>query len=145
DKSVLKADTSTVRKYLSDSDDLMSSTIVTKMDTISGFYHWLVLEDELLKNPCDKIKRPKLPKRVREGLDLIELEIVRMACTDVRQRAIIELFYSTGCRLDEIRKIDIKDIDWNNGSVLVIGKGNKERKVFLSEKAVWYIQQYLET
>src|SRR5690606_39783545 len=62
DKSVLKADTSTVRKYLSDSDDLMTSTIVTKMDTISGFYHWLVLEDELLKNPCDKIKRPKLPK-----------------------------------------------------------------------------------
>src|SRR5690606_38119729 len=115
------------------------------LDIISSFYGWLVKEDELLKNPCAKIKRPKLPKKVRVGLTIIEMELVRAACKTLRQRALIEVFYSTGCRLDELRKIDINDIEWDTSSVIVNGKGNKDRRVFLSEKAKYYLKQYLDT
>lgn len=145
EKSLLKVKTSDVRSYLASSDHLKSSTLVTKLDVISSFYNWLVIEDEILKNPCDKIKRPKLPKKVRNGLTIIELEQVRNACKDVRQRALIEVFYSTGCRLDELCKLDIEDIDWNTSSAIVQGKGNKERRVYFSEKAKYYLSRYLDT
>lgn len=56
--------------------------------------------------------------------------MVREACVTVRQRALIEVFYSTGCRSRELRRINIKDIDWQNMSIKVLGKGNKERIVF---------------
>ena len=143
-KPILKASTSDVRRYLAASEHLKQSTIVSKLDVLSSFFNWLVKEDELLRNPCIKIKRPRLPKKVREGLTVVELEQVRSACENVRQRALIEVFYSTGCRLDELRKIDIDDIDWETSSVIVCGKGDKERKVYLSEKAKYYLKQYLD-
>lgn len=145
EKSVLQATTADIRQYLSVHGHLMQSTIVSKLDIISSFFGWLVKEDELLKNPCAKIKRPKLPKKVRVGLTIIEMELVRAACKTLRQRALIEVFYSTGCRLDELRKIDINDIEWDTSSVIVNGKGNKDRRVFLSEKAKYYLKQYLDT
>lgn len=145
EKSILQATTGDVRQYLSIHGHLMQSTIVTKLDILSSFFGWLVKEDELLKNPCAKIKRPKLPKKVRVGLTIIELELVRAACKTVRQRALIEVFYSTGCRLDELRKLNIENIDWETSSVIVNGKGNKDRRVFLSEKAKYYLKQYLDT
>lgn len=144
-KSLLKASTSDIRQYLSAHGHLKPSTVVTKLDTLSSLYGWLVREEELLKNPCLKIKRPKLPKKVREGLSIIELEQVRTACKNIRQRALIEIFYSTGCRLDEIRKLNIEDIEWENSSVIVHGKGDKERRVYLSEKAKYYLKQYLDS
>lgn len=156
EKSLLKVTTADVRNYLAFSSHLKQSTITTKLDTISGFYNWLINEDELLKNPCSKIKRPKLPKKVREGLTIIELEQVRAACMlpkkrnqnkheldSIRKRALIEVLYSTACRLDELYKLNIDDIDWHTGSVIVCGKGNKERRVYLSEKAMYYLEKYL--
>lgn len=144
DKSLLKVKTADVRNYLAANDHLKPTTLVTKLDILSGFYNWLINEDELLKNPCAKIKRPKLPKKVREGLTIIELEQVRNACKDIRQRALIEVFYSTGCRLDELCKLNIDDIDWEHSSMIVHGKGDKERRVYLSEKAAWYLRKYLK-
>lgn len=144
-KSVLKATTADIRQYLAAHGHLKTATIVTKKDILSSFYGWLVKEEELLKNPCLKIKRPKTEKKVREGLTIIELEQVRAACENERQRALIEVFYSTGCRLDELRKLNIDDIDWNTSSVIVRGKGNKERRVYLSEKAKYYLNKYLDT
>lgn len=145
EKSILKANTSDIRRYLAAHSHLMQSTVVTKLDILSSLYSWLVREEELLKNPCVKIKRPKLPKKVRTGLTIIELELVRGACKTPRQRALIEVFYSTGCRLDELRKLDIDDIDWETSSAIVNGKGNKDRRVFLSEKAKHYLKIYLDS
>lgn len=143
-KNLLQATTADIRAYLAAHSHLKSSTIVTKMDILSSFYGWLVKEEELLKNPCLKIKRPKTEKKVREGLTIIELEKVRAACKNARQRALIEVFYSTGCRLDELRKLDIDDIDWQSSSAIVFGKGSKERRVYLSEKAKYYLKKYLK-
>ncbi|MEK4702009.1 tyrosine-type recombinase/integrase [Solibacillus sp. FSL R7-0668] len=143
-KNLLQATTADIRAYLSAHSHLKSSTIVTKMDILSSFYGWLVKEEELLKNPCLKIKRPKTEKKVREGLTIIELEKVRAACKNARQRALIEVFYSTGCRLDELRKLDVDDIDWQSSSAIVFGKGSKERRVYLSEKAKYYLKKYLK-
>ena len=99
----------------------------------------------LLKNPTAKIKTPKTPKRLREGLTIEELELVRESCETIRQRALIEVFYSTACRLSELSSLNIKDINWQDMSVIVFGKGSKERKVFLSFKALYHLKRYLKS
>lgn len=144
-KNILKTNTADVRQYLAAYGHLKSGTIATKLTIISAFYNWLVQEEILLKNPTLKIKPPKVPKRLREGLTVEELEIVRESCTTLRQRALIELFYSTGCRLSELQALNIKDINWQDMSIIVFGKGSKERKVFLSFKAMYHLKRYLNS
>lgn len=144
-KNLLRVTTADIRQYLAVQSHLKSGTIATKLTIISSFYNWLVQEEMLLKNPTAKIKTPKTPKRLREGLSIEELEIVRESCDTLRQRALIEVFYSTACRLSELRSLNIEDINWQDMSVIVFGKGSKERKVFLSFKALYHLKQYLKT
>lgn len=144
-KNLLRVTTSDIRQYLATQSHLKSGTIATKLTIISSFYNWLVQEEMLLKNPTAKIKTPKTPKRLREGLTIEELEIVRESCDTLRQRALIEVFYSTACRLSELRSLNIEDINWQDMSVIVFGKGSKERKVFLSFKALYHLKRYLKS
>lgn len=130
EKPVLKASTGDVRQYLAAHGHLKPRSLAAKLAAIGAFYNWLAREEVIPKSSTLKIKSPKLPKKVREGLSIDELEMVREACVTVRQRALIEVFYSTGCRSRELRRINIKDIDWQNMSIKVLGKGNKERIVF---------------
>lgn len=144
-KNLLRATTADIRQYLAANAQLKSGTIATKLTIISSFYNWLVQEEMLLKNPTAKIKTPKSPKRLREGLTIEELEIVRESCDTLRQRALIEVFYSTACRLSELKALNINDINWQDMSAIVFGKGSKERKVFLSFKALYHLKRYLKS
>ena len=145
EKSMLKVNTADVRQYLAASGHLKSGTIATKLTIISAFYAWLIREEIILKNPTAKIKSPKVPKRLREGLTIEELETVRESCETLRQRALIEVFYSTACRLSEIRALNVSDINWQDMSAIVYGKGSKERKVFFSFKAFYHLKAYLKS
>lgn len=145
EKPVTQVNTSDIRKFLASFPDLQASTISTKLIILRSFFNWLVVEEVILRNPTLKIKMPKQPKRLREGLSIEELEIVRESCESVRERAMVEFFYSTGCRLSEVRKLNIEDVDWQDMSTTVIGKGDKERKVYLSYKALLYLKRYLKT
>ncbi|AVK85971.1 integrase [Lysinibacillus sp. B2A1] len=142
-KPLLKVNTIDVRQYLTASSHLKSGTIATKLTIIKAFYTWLVREEIILKNPASKIKSPKVPKRLREGLTIEELEIVRESCSTLCQRALIEVFYSTACRLSELSALNIHDINWQDMSTIVYGKGSKERKVFFSFKALFHLKRYL--
>lgn len=71
--------------------------------------------------------------------------MLREACKTPRERAMIEVFYATGCRLSEIQQLDRRDIDWQAKSAKVIGKGNKEREVYFSWKAAYHLKKYLNS
>ena len=68
---------------------------------------------------------------------------MREHCKTKRERALLEAFYSTGCRLEEMQQLNKDDIDWTDMSARVIGKGNKERVVYLSIRAAYHLKQYL--
>lgn len=70
--------------------------------------------------------------------------MLRDACRTTRQRALLETLYSTACRLDEVVKLNINDINFNTMSAKVIGKGDKERVVYLSSKSKIYLEKYFE-
>lgn len=144
-KAAVQVTTADIRKYLASNKDNAMSTVSKKLTILKSFFSWLVKEELLLRDPAVKIKNPKLPKRLPKGLSIEELELIRESCTGLRQRALIEFLYSTGCRLDEVSNIKRSEIDYQNMSVHVIGKGNKERIVYLSFKSLYHLNKYLNS
>ena len=141
------ADISTmdIRRYLArySQTGVQDTTIAREITVLRGFFDWLFLEEIIAKNPMLKIERIKTKQRMREALTQDELERLRDGCKKLREKALLEFFYSTGCRLDEVVKLNKADINWNDKSLRVIGKGNKEREVYLTAKAALYLRKYL--
>lgn len=136
--------TADIRLYLATNTTNMSSTIGKKLSVIKSFFAWLVDEEILLKNPATRIKQVKQPNRLPKALSAMELEMLREESYSFRERALVEVMYSTGCRLSEVSNMRRSTIDWSNGSIKVIGKGDKERIVYLNPKAVFHLERYLE-
>lgn len=143
-KPTVNITTADIRNYLASNESNMASTTGKKLSVIKSFFVWLVDEEIILKNPAARIKQMKQPKRLPKALTAIELEQLREACGSLRERAIVEVMYSTGCRLSEISNMKRKAIDWSNSSLKVIGKGDKERVVYINPKARYHLERYLE-
>lgn len=110
---------------------------------LSSFYAWLTAEDYITKNPMLRVKRIKWGKTLREPFTEVEMERLRAACTDKRQRALIEVLLSTGCRVSEIASAKLSRLDMPSGELRVIGKGSKERIVYLNASAKFWLNAYL--
>ena len=146
-KTVNSITTVDIRMYLatiSNCKNLKSTSINNKISTLKSFFSWLENEEMIIKNPMRKIKNVKVPKRLRHSLTQDELELLRDACKTIRQRAILEFLFSTGCRLAEMVNVNKDDIKWDKGEITVIGKGDKERIVFINAKAKLYLKKYLK-
>jgi integrase/recombinase XerD len=144
-KNIEDITTMDIRMYLAlySKTGVKNSTIATEISTLKPFFKWLQVEKYITDNPMDRINNIKVEKRLRKAITQEELEIMRDNCNSLRMRALLEIFSSTGCRLDEIYKLNKSDINWQDMSVNVIGKGNKERPVYLTPKAKLHIKKYL--
>ncbi|EKS4344827.1 tyrosine-type recombinase/integrase [Clostridium botulinum] len=116
-----------------------------QISILKSFFSWLTDEEYIPKNPAKKLKQTKEPKRLRRALSEEEVELLRQACKTDRGKALIEFLISTGCRVSEVVKADKTDINWHEMSLNVIGKGDKERKVYFSTKAKILLKKYLLT
>lgn len=121
------------------------STINSKVIYLQNFFKWLVDEEIIDKDPSRKLPQLKVPKRLRHALSIEEIERLRIACVDTRERALIELLFSTGCRLSELVQINKQDINYVHNSINVIGKGNKERTIFFNDKTKVHLENYLNS
>jgi integrase/recombinase XerD len=134
-----------IRVYLGQKQGLKMSTIGRKLSVLKSFFSWLAGEEIIQRDPTAKLKPPKTEKRLPKALSIEELEMLREACETVRQRAFIEVLYATGCRLSEVHQLNIKDINNQSMSCNVIGKGDKEREVYFSFKAMYHLNKYLNS
>lgn len=136
---VQKAD---VVKYLYSltCSDRTKSHVLTVLKT---FYQWAVNEDYLEKNPCKNIKPIKYQRKAPEHLSDMELELLRNACQTPREQAIVEFFYSTGCRISEAINLKKCDLNLLTGEVKLLGKGNKERTDYLNPEVNCSTQEIL--
>jgi len=134
-----------IRVFLGQFKDLKMSTIGKKLSVLKSFFSWLAGEEIIQRDPTAKLKPPKTEKRLPKALSIEELEMLREACKTVRQRAFIEVLYATGCRLSEVYKLNRSDINYQTMSCNVIGKGDKEREVYFSFKAMYHLKKYLNT
>lgn len=136
--------TDDVRGYIA-SLKVSESSLQTIINTLRSFFAWLAIEEVIGKNPMAKIRTNKLRhRRIRKSLSLEELERLRNACETVREKALVEFFYSTGCRIAEVAGVRLCDIDFSQRTVRVVGKGDKERQVYFSVKAKLLLVEYIQ-
>lgn len=109
----------------------------------SSFFSWLSAEGLIGRNPCAAIKQIKYRKEVKKPYSAAEMEKLRRACGNKRDLALLDFLYCTGCRVSEVARLNIDDIDFENMECTVLGKGNKERTVYLSEVAAMNLGEYL--
>lgn len=127
------------------SKDKQPSTTNGYITTLKGFFGWLQNEEYILKNPAAKLKQTKVPRVIIQPYKAENLEILRDACKTEREKTLFELLDSTACRISELENIKLEDINWNERSIKVLGKGNKERIVYFSTKAKLHMKGYLST
>jgi len=140
--------TEILRNYLSDYKSNSNAGMVTIDNirrTLSSFFAWLENEDYIVKSPVRRIHKVKTTRRVKETLTDENLEKLRDTCSNVRDLAILELLISTGMRVGELTRLNISDMNFQERSCIVLGKGNSEREVYFSAKSKMYIEKYLET
>ena len=134
-----------VRIYIANrsKQGLKNTTLANDTDVLRGFFSFLEDEEYIDKSPMRKVKTVKVEKRLREALTKEQFETLRLGAKTLRQKALLEFFYATGCRLDEVVNVNKSDIDWQKLSLNVIGKGNKERTVFLNATVQVHLKKYL--
>ena len=112
---------------------------------ISGFFQWAQDEEYIQKNPAKSINQIKYESKPRQALSQIELEYIRRSCKTLRESAMIEVLYSTGCRVSELSGLKISDVDFTEKKVHLFGKGKKHRFSYLNAKAEVALKEYLES
>lgn len=143
-KPVEEITTDDIRLYLAlrqKRDNVLKTTANNERRVISSFYAFLTEEEILGKNPVKKIKKIKETRKKKTAFTDMEIEKIRDTARNARERCIIEILLSTGCRVQELVEIKIEDIQDNK--ILVHGKGDKYRTVYLNAKAILWIEKYL--
>lgn len=112
---------------------------------ISGFFKWCKGEGRIQNDPTATIGTIKYTVTPRRALTQIDLEQIRKKLAGHREKAIVELLYSTGCRVSELANLKRDDIDWNQNTVKIFGKGGKHRISYLNAKAQVALKDYLDS
>ena len=148
DKNLCDITTNDIRFHLSNYQahhNVSNTTVDNKRRFLSAFFRWLTVENIIPKNPMLQIKKVKDKYCCKKIFTDEELERMRNHTCDIIDRALMEVLLSTGCRVSEVSQANITDIDFAKGECVVTGKGNKERIVYINDKAMYYLQQYLNT
>lgn len=137
-----------VRFFLATSQErgVSSRTLENYRAYISSFFQWLTDDEVIQKNPVLSIKPIKYKDEIRKAFSDVEIDALRAACRNVKERAIVEFLLATGVRVSELTDMQIKDVDFNKLMVHIVhGKGNKERYSYLTPVAAKYLILYLES
>lgn len=147
---ILNVETETVRAYLGYlfRQKVKKVTVNRKISSLRSFYKFLIRNGKIKKNPAGMIQTTKTEKYMPNFLSVDEMFELLNAQGDssisgLRNRAMLELFYSSGLRLGELAGLNIMDLDFDQALVKVRGKGRKERIVPIGKPAGKAVQEYL--
>ncbi len=148
---ILAADTDTIRRYMASlsSQEYSKSTMARKIATLRSFYKFLVRRNYIDSNPVNPVRTPKQEKKLPRFLEYEEVKrLLNAPPTDnwlgARDRAILEVLYSTGMRVSEIVALNMEDVDFLGEVIHIRGKGKKERISPIGSSALQAIQHYIE-
>ena len=145
-KEIKFVTTDDLRVYLDEYQKRSNASKVT-IDNIrrilSSFFAWLEDEDYIVKSPVRRIHKVKTCKTVKETYSDEALELMRDHSEGIRDLAIIDMLASTGIRVGELVKLNRNDVDFENRECIVLGKGNKQRRVYFDARTKIHLQNYL--
>lgn len=137
-----------IRSFLMDyreKHDVMDRTMDKYREICCWFFGWCHEEGIIPTNPARNVRPIKHEERERKALTRMQLEIIKDACQNIRERAIVEFLASTACRVQELCDAKRDDINLSERTVTIWGKGKRERRVLLSDRCIITLQKYLET
>jgi site-specific recombinase XerD len=105
--------------------------------------NWLVRNDYIKDNPLRKVDPPKPPKPILPSFTLEEVQFLIDQSENDRDKAIVSLFSDSGMRLNELVNIKVSDINWANRTILIWGKGNKQRKAPFTNRTELLLRSWL--
>ena len=121
-------------------------SIENQRSYISAFFKWMLAEDIISKNPCEKIKPIKCENVRRLPFSDVQIDKLRLACGSEKTRAMVEVLLSSGVRCEELININISDVDIRTRAVIVRnGKGGKDRMTYISTVAAEHLERYLNS
>lgn len=148
---ISKIDRLIIRLWLGEltEDGMARNTIARKVAAVRSFFKYCYKRSYISKNPAHLLIIPKKEHRLPKTIQASEIsEMMDLAHEDdptiIQERAILELFYSTGMRLSELTNLDLKDIQLPQKQLIVFGKGSKQRIVPLGEKAIDALKNHLK-
>lgn len=147
-KGVCDMNTDDLRVYLDNyqrKSDASKTTIDNIRRILSSFFSWLEDENYIIKSPVRRIHKIKTCKTVKETYSDEALELMRDHSETKRDLAIIDLLASTGMRVGELVKLNKSDIDFQERECVVLGKGNKQRKVYFDARTKIHLQNYISS
>lgn len=146
-RPIREVNTDDLRVYLAEYQKRRGSSKVTidNMRRIfSSFFGWLEDEDYILKSPVRRIHKIKTEKTIKDTFSDEGLELLRDACDDIRDLAMIDLLASTGMRVGELVQLNREDINFHERECVVFGKGGSERVVYFDARTKIHLLNYLD-
>lgn len=122
---------------------IADKTLEGQRSILCSFFGWCHKEGMLPSNPTANLAPIKCAKVVRLPFTDVEIEKIREACSSSRDKALVMFLLATGCRISEAISLNRDDIDFRTGKCVVLGKGAKERPVYLTDVASMYLARYL--
>jgi site-specific recombinase XerD len=150
-KPMEKYSTDDLRFYLSwrrqnkNRKQLSNRTLDGMRRIYCSFFSWLFAEQLIPWDPTSALKSIKYKKTIKKPFTPVELQKLREACTSLRDLALVDWLYSTGCRVSEVVSTDIVDVDFDTLECVVTGKGSKERRVYMTSVCAMHLKQYLDS
>lgn len=146
-KDLMKVDINDLEKFLVSLENQEASSIANIISSIRAFYNYYLKLGKIKNNPTDLIDMPKLAKKLPDYLTIDEvnllLDISVVDAFSARNKAILELLYSSGLRISELVNLEIKSLDFDECIIRVFGKGSKERIVPMNDYAIAAVKDYL--
>lgn len=145
-KNAVEVTSNDIRIYFASrelNDNVSATTRDNERRVLSSFFTWMTDEEIITKNPMKKVPQIKRVKVQKKALSDMDIEKLRLHAKTEKDRAIIEILLSTGCRVSELCQIKVSEIDGDK--LIVHGKGQKDRTVYLNAKARLAIEEYMKT
>lgn len=133
-----------LRKYFTAMQEkgISDRTLEGERQVFSSFFSWLFRERIILSNPCDNLHAIKYEKKIRKPFTDVEIEKMKECCSTSRDKAIISFLLSSGCRINEVCTLKRSQIDLQRKECTVLGKGKKQRKVYLNDITCMLLSRY---
>ena len=142
-----KVSVSDIRIYLykyQKEHGISNRTLDGRRTIICGYFNWMAAEEYICKNPAISIEPIKYERKHKRAMTQLDLEKIRSSCETKREKAVVEVLYSTGCRVTELERLNISDVNFETKEITLFGKGDKHRTSYLNAKAEVALKNYLD-
>lgn len=133
-----------LKAYLAAQEHLKPASIGHRVRFLKSLFKWAQDEGLIVGNPSARLREPKTGIRLPKALTEEDIETLREGCASPLEHALVEFMYTTGCRIGEVVGLNRNAVDWEARSVIVRGKGDKEREVYFNIKAGIWLKRYMK-